>query len=182
VANVGRKRHGEWYGHITLASNYRLSEWAGAVLRVQLTRLDEQAELRSANAAYLAEAMSEVKGLQPLQNDPRVTRNAYHLFKIWYEPEQFGGRTTRDFAAAMRAEGVPVSNGYLEPLSETKVVVERSAYISNRLGLPQVQADCPVAREACQRGLWFFQSNLLGTRRDMDDVIQAAIKIQRAWR
>jgi len=182
VANVGRARHGEWYGHITLASNYRLSEWAGAVLRVQLTRLEEQAEQRSASAAYLAEALSEVQGLRPLPGDPRVTRNAYHLFKIWYEPEQFGGHTSREFAAAMRAEGVPVSTGYLEPLSETKVIVERSAYISQRLGLPQVQADCPVAREACQRGLWFFQSNLLGTQSDMDDVIKAALKVQRAWR
>ena len=173
VANVGRKRHGEWYGHITLASNYRLSEWAGAVLRVQLTRLDEQAEHRSASAAYLAEALSEVQGLTAASRrparDPQRLSSLQDLVRARAVRRAHDAGVWRD---AMRAEGVPVSTGYLEPLSETKVVVERRAYISERLGLPPVQDDCPVAREACQRGLWFFQSNLLGTRSDMDDVIR----------
>src|SRR5271157_2650 len=38
---------GEWfYSHYINGSNYRLSEWQGAVLSVQLTRLDEQTQRR----------------------------------------------------------------------------------------------------------------------------------------
>jgi len=182
VSNVGRKRHGEWYQHIQMASNYRLSEWAGAILRCQLARLDEQAETRSANATYLADALQEVDGLRALRGDPRVTRNAYHLFKIWYEPQRFGGRDAGQFARAMQAEGIPVTAGYGEPLSTTGVVVERIRYIREHLGLPQEQPpDCPVAADACRRGLWVRQNALLGTREDMDDIVRAALKIQAAW-
>jgi dTDP-4-amino-4,6-dideoxygalactose transaminase len=183
VANVGRKRQGEWYQHITLASNYRLSEWAGAVLRCQLSRLEEQAERRSANAAYLAEALDEAPGLAPLPGDPRVTRNAYHLFKIWYDPAAYGGRTAREFAAAMQAEGMPLTAGYNEPLSTTAVIVDRTRRIREHLGLPQEEpVPCPVAADACARGLWVRQSALLAEREDMDDIVRAANKIASAWK
>ncbi len=182
VSNVGRKRQGEWYQHITLASNYRLAEWAGAVLRCQLGRLEEQAERRAANAAYLADALQEVPGLLPLVGDPRVTRNAWHLFKLWYDPARFGDRPAKEFAAAMRAEGIPLTAGYGEPLCVSEVVVGRTRYIRDRLGLPQeAPAACPVAAEACERGLWVRQSALLADRADMDDVVKAALKIQTAW-
>lgn len=182
VTNVGRQRHGEWYRHIALASNYRLSEWAGAVLRVQLARLEEQTGRRCRNAAYLAQALTEVEGLMPLPGDPRVTRNAYHLFKTWYQPERFGGRSSNDFAHAIRAEGIPFNVSYPQPLFHSPVIVNQTAYIREKLGLPaEPRPHCPVAEDACTRGLWLPQYALLGTQRDMDDIVRAALKIQRAW-
>ena len=181
VTNVGRQRFGEWYRHIALASNYRLSEWAGAVLRVQLARLEEQSERRCRNAAYLAEAL-EVQGLTPLPGDPRVTRNAYHLFKVWYQSESFGGHSSREFARAIQAEGVPLTVGYPEPLYASPVIAGRTRYIEERLGLPAMaRAHCPVAERACACGLWLPQYALLGTQADMDDVVRAVRKVQRAW-
>jgi dTDP-4-amino-4,6-dideoxygalactose transaminase len=182
VANVGHQRHGEWYQHITLASNYRLSEWAGAVLRVQLSRLEEQAEQRTRGAAYLADILHEVPGVEPLVGDARVTRNAYHLFKMHYDPKRFGGRSSREFSAAMRAEGVPMSPGYPEPLSVSRVIVERTRTMSEKLHLPQVAAQaCPVAEEACTCGLWLTQNVLLAPQGDLDDIVRAALKVQSAW-
>lgn len=182
VQNVGRQRGKAWYYHPVLASNYRLSEWAGAVLRVQLTRIDEQTERRSANAAYLAEALSQVPGLQPTRPDPRVTRSANHLFRLWYDPQAFGGRQTPEFVRAMNAEGIPISMGYPEPLSQSPVVVNRVAVMCRKLGLavPQ-QPPCPVTAEVGKRGLWLHQAVLLGTRADMDDICAAAAKVQRVW-
>jgi len=183
VSNVGHKRRGEWYKDIALASNYRLSEWAGAILRVQLGRLDEQMARRSSNAAYLSEALAQVEGLDPLPGDPRVTRNAYHLYKIWYNPEAFGGHSAKEFAAAMQAEGIPLSVGYTEPLYRQRMVAERRAFIREKLDLrDEFSEECPVAEQVCMRGLWLRQSALLGTREDMDDVVRAALKIQQAWR
>ena len=191
VHNVGRRRaitsdrtttsgrSGEWYQHVALASNYRLSEWAGAVLRVQLSRLEEQSETRTRNAAYLAEALSEIKGLEPVHGDPRVTRNAYHLFKVWYQPKEFGGRSAQEFAKTMRAEGIPINTGYPEPLGRQNVVVRRIEFIEEKLGLSaEPQAECPVCEQVCSRGLWLGQSVLLGSRADMDDIVKAAHKIQ----
>lgn len=183
VVNVGRDRQGAWYEHVRLASNYRLSEWPAAVLRVQLTRLEEQAERRTANARYLAAQLAQVPGLTPLPGDPRVTCNAYHLFKIWYDPAAFGGRPATQFAQAMQAEGVPLTVGYPEPLYATRVIAERVAFIEGKLGIPAVsQPECPVALRACAQGLWIHQAALLGPQGDMDDIVAAAVKIQRAWR
>ena len=45
---------GQWfYSHYINGSNYRLSEWQGAVLTQQLGRIDEQAAKRTKNAKYL---------------------------------------------------------------------------------------------------------------------------------
>ncbi len=183
VHNVGRDRHGAWYQHITLASNYRLSEWAGAVLRVQLSRLDEQAERRMQNGAYLSQALAaQANGLTPLPGDSRVTRNAYHLLKLRYEPAAFGGHSAAEFAQAIAAEGIPISPGYPEPLYQTDVISRRTAFIEERLGIPHVeQPECPVTIEACRNGLWLRQAALLGTTADMDDIVTATLKIQRAW-
>ncbi|MHB1296713.1 MAG: DegT/DnrJ/EryC1/StrS family aminotransferase [Anaerolineae bacterium] len=182
VCNVGRQRHGAWYQHITLASNYRLSEWAGAVLRVQLSRMEEQAARRSSNAALLAEALREIKGLRATHGDPRVTRNAYHLFKLWYDPAAFGGHSAAEFAAAIRAEGIPIGTGYPEPLARSTVVAGRVRTISERLGLPAApEASLPVCEDVCRRGLWLRQNGLLGTAEDTYDIVKAVAKISKAW-
>jgi len=154
----------------------------GAVLRVQLTRLEEQSQRRAENARYLFGALEQVSGLTPVLGDPRVTRCAHHLVRLWYDPEAFGGRSRAEFVRAMAAEGVPVREGYPEPLSRQPVILGRSAYIRERLGLAQVPPDsCPVCEDVCSRGLWLAQSMLLGDHRDMDDIVTAAARIQRAW-
>ncbi|MHB9033440.1 MAG: DegT/DnrJ/EryC1/StrS family aminotransferase [Anaerolineae bacterium] len=182
VQNVGRQRGKAWYFHPVLASNYRLSEWPGAVLRVQLTRIEEQSERRAANAAYLSEALSQVPGLLPTRPDPRVTRSANHLFRLWYQPEAYCGKSTSEFVKAMNAEGIPITMGYPEPLSESPVVVNRIAVMCRKLGLavPE-QPACPVTAEIGRRGLWLHQAALLGTTQDMDDIAAAALKIHRSW-
>ncbi len=183
VHNVGRSRSGGWYEHVVLASNYRLSEWPAAILRVQLSRLEEQASLRSARAETLRAALAEVDGLDPLPGDSRVGRNAYHIFKMWYKPDAFGNKPPGAFAEAMRAEGIPISVGYGEPLHRMRVIVERSRYVAMQLDLPEPeQPACPVTEDACQRGLWLMQNVLLAEEEDMQDIARAAIKIQRVWR
>jgi dTDP-4-amino-4,6-dideoxygalactose transaminase len=182
VVNVGRRPEGAFYQHVGLSSNYRMAEWMGAVLRAQFSRLEEQSERRSANAAYLVVALSEVPGITPVAGDPRVTRCAHHLVRLWYDPGFFGGRSRAEFIRAINAEGVPVREGYPEPLSRQQAVVSRTAYIRERLGLPAEGPEgCPVCEDVCARGLWLAQSLLLGERRDMDDIVAAAARVQSAW-
>lgn len=175
--NVGRVRSGAWYQHEILGGNLRMTEWQAAILLVQLERLPEHMTNRDANARYLSEALSEVKGLTPLPADPRVTQHARHLFIVRYDPGAFGGRSLNEFIAAWKAEGIePCGAGYV-PLNRTPAVQRTMAELFGIDELPT----CPVAERAAETTIWLFQHAFLGDRRDMDDIVAAARKIQRAW-
>src|ERR1700694_1426433 len=65
---------GEWfYSHFIYGSNYRLSEWQGAVLQAQLGRLDEQTKLGHRNAGLLDKIFSQIAGIKTQQLDLRCT-------------------------------------------------------------------------------------------------------------
>ena len=65
LMNVGRLREGAWYQHERLGWNYRLSEFHGALLRAQLTRVPEQMARREANASYLDTHLADIPGITP---------------------------------------------------------------------------------------------------------------------
>ncbi|NLV74665.1 MAG: DegT/DnrJ/EryC1/StrS family aminotransferase [Chloroflexi bacterium] len=182
VHNVGRQRGKAWYHHPVVASNYRMTEWPAAVLRVQLKRIEEQTEQRAASAKYLTQVLQQVPGLQPTTLPADTTRSANHLFRFWYQPAAFDGKPASEFIRAMNAEGIPVTPGYPEPLGATEAIMNRIAVMCRKLGLavPE-QPDCPVAREVGVNGLWLHQSVMLGSREDMDQIAAAAFKIQQAW-
>jgi len=72
---------GEWfYSHFINGSNYRLSEWQGAVLSVQLTRLDAQTQRRHQNARLLDKLLAQIPGITPQKLDPRCTRNGHYAY------------------------------------------------------------------------------------------------------
>ena len=104
---------GEWfYSHYMYGSNYRLSEWQGAVLTQQLGRLDEQTARRSLNAAYLDRALAEIEGIRPQALDPRVTCNGHYCYIFHYDAKAFPGLRTEGFIDALNAEGIPTQASY----------------------------------------------------------------------
>ncbi|MDQ3398217.1 MAG: DegT/DnrJ/EryC1/StrS family aminotransferase [Deinococcota bacterium] len=176
IHNVGRIRTGTWYQHERLGSNLRMTEWQGAILLAQLERLPELMDLREVNARYLAEKLRTVPGLTPLQDDPRVTRHARHLFMVKYDPGAFGGRTRDDFLAAWRAEGITASSAGYVPLHQSPAI-QRA--LSQR-GVHELPA-YPVAEQAAETTLWLFQYALLDDAEGLDSIVRAAQKIQCAW-
>jgi dTDP-4-amino-4,6-dideoxygalactose transaminase len=183
--NVGRIRTGAWYQHEFLGWNYRMTEWQGAVLLAQLSRLPEHMALREDNASYLTDRLGQVPGLTPAKVDPRVTRHAWHLYMMSYDPEAFGGWPCERFIAALNAEGIPCSPGY-RPLNRMpalrRALAEQMGQIdpwnTSETDLPAF-SDCPVTEDLCQRTVWFKQTMLLGDHEDMDDIVAAVTKIQR---
>jgi dTDP-4-amino-4,6-dideoxygalactose transaminase len=184
--NVGRVREGAWYQHEFLGWNYRMTEWQGAVLLAQLERLPEHVALRADNAAYLAGRLGDVEGITPVAVDARVTGHAWHLFIATYDPAAFGGRTCAEFLKMMNAEGIPCSAGYV-PLNRSPAIRRSLAEQAGEIGpwetgevdLPELPA-CPVAEDLCQRTIWLQQRLFLGDHEDMDDIVAAIAKIQRA--
>jgi dTDP-4-amino-4,6-dideoxygalactose transaminase len=182
VVNVGRRPNGGWYEHIGLASNYRLTEWQAAVLRAQLPRLLAQNAQRQCSAAFLAAGLAQIGGLSVIPGDPRVTDNAYHLLKLRYDPEAFGGRPADEFVRAVRAEGIPIGRGYPAPFGEEAMIQREVARICTRLGLATPDdGPWPICAEVCANGLWLLHSALLSAESDLEDILAAVAKIKTAW-
>jgi dTDP-4-amino-4,6-dideoxygalactose transaminase len=182
VHNCGRIRDGRWYQHEVLGSNYRMTQWQAAILLAQLTRFEDLAERREANGRYLAEQLDAIEGVRPLARDSRVTQHGYHLFISRYDSTAFGGLPRGRFLEALRAEGIPCSEGYV-PLYRMPAIqsgVRRlKAAVGQAGGYPDALPDCPVTERACsEEGVWFTQTMLLGTRADMDDIVTAVAKVQ----
>jgi dTDP-4-amino-4,6-dideoxygalactose transaminase len=180
--NCGRTRGGEWYQHDVIGDNFRMSQFQAAVLRAQLTRMEEWAERRAANGDYLCKGLNEIGGLVPQRTYDKVTRHGYHFILTRYQPEAFGGWSRERFLAALRAEGIPASRGYI-PLYNTGAVVNTTRLLRQALGLGEGSApQCPVTERACdEEAVWLLgQSPLLGPREDLDDVLAAVAKIRAA--
>ena len=176
--NVGRTPHGAWYQHEILGLNLRMTEWQGAILMAQLERLEEHYPLREQNARYLTAALADLGGVSPLREDPRVTRHARHLVIMRYDPESFGGRPREEFLAALVAEGIsPVSQGYVA-LHHSPAIRKTMQAI---FGIDSEKLDLPCTEKAAAQTLWLSQNALLGSRKDMDDIIHAIKKIKVAW-
>lgn len=184
VHNVGRTKSGRWYEHHVLGGNFRMTEWQAAILLAQLERLPEQTETRTRNARRLTEALRAIPGIRTLPDDPRVTRHAHHLYIFRYEPEAFGGRSRDEFLKALNAEGIPASAGYV-PLYREVVFQRKTAGIGSwcKAGRPinYNEVQCPVCEEVCQDAVWLFQSILLASPEDLDDIPEAISRIQKAW-
>lgn len=179
--NVGRVREGAWYQHEILGWNFRMTEWAGAVLLAQLERLPEQMPVREASARYLDEALADIPGIRPLEVDRRVTRHARHLYPIRYDATRFGDHSRAEFIAALHAEGITcVSAGYV-PLTHSPAIHRALRDLFGPESAAGI-ARCPLADEAGAQVLWITQNALLGGQDDMDSIATALRKLQAAWR
>jgi len=166
------------------SANLRLTEFQGALLLAQMTRLEAQSTLREGNARYLTGQLEEIPGIRPARMYPGCTRNAYHLYMLRYEAEAFAGLPRSRFLEALRAEGIPCSGGY-SPLNKQPFVKATLASRAwKRLYPAELLADweertrCPVNERLCEEAVWLGQTTLLGPRSDMDDIAAAVVKIQ----
>jgi len=106
------RSHGETekYLHEQVGYNYRLNDMAGAIGCSRLDRLADQTAARQRNAAKYDRLVSAIDGLSA----PVITPDGvsvYHLYVIQMNLASFA--CTRDeFAAALKAEGVPTAVHY----------------------------------------------------------------------
>jgi 3-amino-5-hydroxybenzoate synthase len=175
---------GEWfYSHFIYGSNYRLSEWQGAILTQQLSRLDKQAAIRTKNAAYLDTVLREIEGITPQKHDPRCTRNGYYAYIFHYESSAFTDLPIKRFIEALEAEGIPTQASY-PPIHELDLF--KSGEYLNRLPQEQretgkqiLKGEFPKSRRAGWETVWLPHPVLLGTRDDTARVPEAIRKIQK---
>lgn len=170
--NVGRRRGGEWYEHVRLGWNLRMTEFQAAVILEQMKRMPAQRAHRTEMAAYLSSRLQEIPGAAPLKVPDGVTAHSWYTYHWRWLGAANGGLPKKAFAEALRAEGVPVFAGYT-PLNRNQAVRDEIA----RLGGPEPVA-CPNAERAeSDEILMFSIPILMGTRKDVDDVAEAVAKV-----
>ncbi len=182
--NNGRTTSG-LFAYERPGSNLRLTEFQGALLSRQLTRLEPQSLTREQNAQYLTQLLAEIPGITPAKMYPGCTRNAYHLYMFRYDPAGFSGLPRDRFLKALAAEGIPASHGYdplyREPFLRNTLESRgyRAIYSPARLKSVLDQIHCPENDRLCAEAVWLTQTMLLGPRDDMDQIASAVRKIQK---
>jgi len=175
---------GEWfYSHFIYGSNYRLTEWQGAILNVQLSRLEEQTLHRHRNGRLLDKLFAEIPGIAPQKCDPHCTRNGQYAYIFHVDAKQFAGIATENFIAALNAEGVPTQASY-PPLHDLDCF--RSGEYRKCLSGAQatekhefLQQRFPNTQRAAWETVWIPQFALLADEQDMYEIAEAIRKIQR---
>ena len=178
--NVGQV---EGTGFRIMGNKCRMAEYQAAILLAQMKRLEEQTQRRNENAKYLTSRIKDIAGIIPHKLYDGVTRAAYHLYPFRYKKEHFHNVPRSKFLAALKAEGIPCSSGYnrvnknafFENALRSKNF--RHVYSKNRLDRCRQLNHCPDGDRLCDEAVWLFHSLLLGTRKDMDDIADAILKI-----
>ncbi len=185
----GRRSGRPWYEFYELGWNARMMELQGALLRVQLTRLEEQNKKRRENSKYLTERFKEIEGIEPTVIDPRGEHYSVHIYMVRYNPEAFSGLERGTLIDALAAEGIPVFYGYTHPVYKNPMFLDKQFYTKGcpiscghydkEIDYGKYSEICPVSERACAyEAIWFEHSMFLGDKKDMDDIADAFIKIR----
>ena len=106
AAAARRFRHhgqGERYEYVSLGYNYRMTDIAAAVGRVQLSRLAEIGQARRANAAFYDANLGDVDGITT-PYVPAGAVHAYHQYSLLIDPASTANGAGRDEVRAYLAE------------------------------------------------------------------------------
>jgi dTDP-4-amino-4,6-dideoxygalactose transaminase len=182
IHNCGRVPGGAWYEHHVVSGNYRLGEFAGAILNCQLDRLDEQTDRRDASGKYLDGKLSKIPGIAPQKRTADATRHAQHLYSLRIDERVFGAPRA-NVLKAIAAEGVPIAGGYVVPLHRQPMFASKAfgpytGYENARPNLDYRDVSLPVVeRISASEGAWMTHNLLLGTQSDMNDIVRAFEKV-----
>jgi L-glutamine:scyllo-inosose aminotransferase len=131
-------------------------------------------------AAHLSRGLAAISGLSLLRPDPRQTAPTFYHYVFKYDPAAFGGASRDRFVAALEAEGIPCDGLFYEPVYRSTLFEVDPAEFPQLGGrVPWRETRCPVAEKAAfEESVWLHHRILLGTKADVDSVIEAVAKIR----
>jgi dTDP-4-amino-4,6-dideoxygalactose transaminase len=162
--------------------NFRMGELQSALALAGIERFPAQSKQREEMAAYMDEALSEIKGVRLLKRDERHTTRSFYRYIFAIDPGEFG--VERDvLCGALDAEGVDCWVGYQAMHNYDLFQPQKS-----RLAVPNAFPEffdfknmhLPEATRACeQEAVWLDESIFRAGPKGVDDVVAAIKKIQR---
>lgn len=164
-------------------SNRRMQQMQAIMLMSQMKRAKKDADIRLANALYLDSKLKDIPGIITYKLAKGANRSAYHLYPFRYKKEFFNNIPKQKFIEALQAEGIPASSGY-GPQNKYELVEEalnskgyKRLFGEDRLRRYREENHLPGNDQLCEEAVVFYQSLLLGTKSDMDDIVSAITKI-----
>ncbi len=170
-------------GCFSRGSNYRMMNYAAALLRQEIDKLVTDTERRQENADRLTAGLNEIPGVEPVRL-PEGSRAVWHLYAFRYDAEKFHGLSRSKFIKALRAEGIPASGGYHEQYND--------GLLDEAINSRGFQRLFPAARlkayrdsfqelegnkQVCETTVGLFQTLLLAERSDIDHIVEAIRRI-----
>ncbi len=170
-------------GYPVIGTNRRMTEYQAAILLSQIQRLEKDTAMRVEHANYLTSKIKDIPGIVPHKLYEGVTRAAYHLYPFRYRKEHFNNAPRSKFLSALSAEGIPCSGGYGPQYRDGLIEVAlnsknfKRSFSEARLKRYRDELHYPGNDQLCQEAVWLSQSMLLTTKKDMDDIANAILKI-----
>jgi len=181
IHNIGRVVGRPGYEHYVLSSNYRMTEFQGALLLSKLKSYPRELEIKHANGDYLAGKLKKIGGVDPLKRDSRVTKRGYYFFVMRYDSKEFNGLSKERFVAALNAEGVPAGVGYGMPLYKQPAFKKERlrGVFPKGVQVPDYESlFLPKSEEFTAREVTLPHQILLADREAVDLVVGAMEKIK----
>jgi dTDP-4-amino-4,6-dideoxygalactose transaminase len=165
--------------------NYRMTEIEAAIAIEQLKKLEKLLIPRIKLAEYLTRHLSEFSGIVP----PHVrsgVRHGYYVYPIIYNAEDVG-ISREKFVTALNAEGIPMGNGYVEPIYLEPCYQQKIAF--GKDGFPFTYPGyagrvnyqpgiCPMTERMYYKALMYTNLCHAGIcKSDLDDTISAFEKV-----
>lgn len=170
-------------GYPSRGGNFRMQQSQALILMSQMNRIEKDNDVRLANALYLDKKLKDIPGIIPYKPASGATRAVYHLYPFRYIREEFNNVSKEKFIRALAAEGIPCSAGY-GPQNRDGLIEEalnskgyKRLFSESRLKQWRDDNLLPGNDKLCNEAVTFYQSILLGSRSDMDDIVNAITKI-----
>lgn len=180
VADAGYERIENIVG-----ANFRMTELQAAIAQEQLKKLPALNAQRIAMADHLSKSLSKHAALVPPKMD--ANRQAtYYVYPMRFRAEH-ANMSREEFVAALAAEGIPLSQGYVKPLYLLPIFQKKSAF---QKGYPWSAPEnkghsakyepgtCPMAeklhKEEMMLSMYICSPQ---TMEDMEDIVKAVNKV-----
>jgi perosamine synthetase len=182
IQNKGTTRNGK---SIRIGPKYRMTEFEGSILMGQIAGAKERFEIRNRNADYLYSRLQNFPGVVPQKQYPGTKSSGYYKFAMSYHKEHFNNADRGKFLKALQAEGIPIStyirNG-LHREAWTDYILTLNVYTRMfspaRLKRYRDELSLPNCDTVCDEIIILEgPGHLLGTRSDMDDIVNAIMKV-----
>ncbi|MHC4405439.1 MAG: DegT/DnrJ/EryC1/StrS family aminotransferase [Planctomycetota bacterium] len=190
--NFGRP-HGSFttrgeYGYVGMGTKARITEFQASIVITQMDTAEEEIARREENGEYLASKLKEIPGIVPRKEYPQTTRLSHHTCGFRYKVEHFDGLSRDQFLKAVGAEGIPVGKslgniarhsqnreGSIEGALSSKTF--KAIYSEKRIKDYRDRLSCPEVEQLVKETVGFSQNVLLGTKEDMDDIVDGVQKV-----
>lgn len=168
--NCGRESRTSVYGHSTVGTNNRMSDFQAAVLNAQILRYKNvQQEIREKNYEYLTKELSSINGIKVQKYNEKMTKKAFYNYVIMIDPEVYGSEKCAYIFNKFHEDDVPTGLPY-PPLTDLKIFDD----YKNKNEIPYLNVtlkDTPNARYISENSIWLHHRVLLSDRSEVEKFV-----------